>query len=97
MYKPKDILTKSRTYEYDKSKDLRRVEPASVLAISEILASGVVPPDANDLDFNEISELDDVGNHVTNVFDAIDIQKGIQPASVPASETASSPATGGSE
>lgn len=97
MYKAKDILTKSRTYEFDKNRDLKRVEPASVLCISEILSSGVVPPDANELDFNDIDDPDNVGSHVTNVFDAVDIQKGITPSQSVSTPSESPSSEGGSE
>lgn len=61
--------------DFDKNFDLHRVEPCSVLLLSEVLSSGVVPPDASELDYNDIDNPDNVAGRVQNVFDAIDLSK----------------------
>lgn len=66
------LLKHKRNYCFDSKRDIKRVEPASVLQLSEILASGVVPPSASEMDFNQIEDPDNVAGRVTNVFDAID-------------------------
>lgn len=68
-------IAELRNYEFDPAKDIKRVEPCSVLLLSEVLASGVVPPDTTDMDYNEIESPENVAGRVTNVFDAIDLSK----------------------
>lgn len=62
---------------FNKSVDIRRVEPVRVVLISEMLASGVVPVDSTDLEYNDISDPDNIEGTVRNVFDAIDKQREI--------------------
>lgn len=62
---------------FNKSVDIRRVEPVRVVLISEMLASGVVPADSADLEYNDISDPDNIEGTVRNVFDAIDKQREI--------------------
>lgn len=64
-----------RVYQFDKAKDIKRVEPCSVLLLSEVLASGVVPPDSTDMDFNGIEDPNNIAGRVTNVFDAVDASR----------------------
>lgn len=95
----KFFLSGKRVYEFDKDKDLKRVEPASVLLLSEVLASGVVPPDSTDLDYNNIDNPDNVAGRVTNVFDAIDMSRELASAAKTESKPGTSPSqstTGGS-
>lgn len=62
----------SRDYSYNELEDIRRVEPSRVLQISQILSSGVVPPEAQDTDYNGIEDPSEVGSRVTDVFQATD-------------------------
>lgn len=95
-------LLYGRDYEFDKNKDLKRVEPASILLLSEVLASGTVPPDSADLDYNEIENPGDIAGRITNVFDAIDagkelarIAKNSNSTTKPGASSPSAPAEGG--
>lgn len=95
-------LLYGRDYEFDKNKDLKRVEPASILLLSEVLASGTVPPDSADLDYNEIENPGDIAGRITNVFDAIDagkelarLAKASTAVDKPGTSSVSSPDSGG--
>lgn len=68
-------LLYGRDYSFDKKRDLKRVEPASILLLSEVLASGVIPPDAKDLEYNDIDDPNKIAGRITNVFDAVDAAK----------------------
>lgn len=83
-------LLYGRDYSFNKKRDLKRVEPASIMLLSEVLASGVVPPDAKELEFNDISDPNKIAGRVTNVFDAIDLSRDIAKSSIqkPGSEAA---------
>lgn len=78
-----------RDYSFNKKKDLKRVEPASIMLLSEVLASGVVPPDASELDYNDISDPNKIAGRVTNVFDAVDLSRDISKSFIkkPGAET----------
>lgn len=91
-------MHEKRVYEFNKNFDLKRVEPASVLLLSEVLASGVVPPDSTDMEFNEIDNPDNIAGRVTNVFDAIDLSRELASSVRSESKAGSTPAqstTGG--
>lgn len=67
---------------FNPKRDIRRVEPSKVLKISQILSSGVVPPEAQDTEYNGIEDPSMVGSRVTDVFQATDAMASL--ANIPA-------------
>lgn len=76
--------------DFDKVRDIRRVEPSSIIMLSEVISSGVIPATATDLEYNEVDNPDNVAGRVTNVFDAVDAQHDILSRSKPSSNKDSS-------